>query len=346
MKRRIAAVVPALVAIVVAGCGGGHATVKAGHPCSQSDAVMQCELPSTHNSGTRAVRSIYGIDFAWSSVSAARARALGARFGASYLSTDTSKNWSRASVNAYHAAGLATVAVWETAATRAQDGFAAGVSDANAAKAQAAALGDTGAIDFAVDCPCAPSSVLGYFQGVHRVLGNRGNAYGDYAVIAYLHAHGVVGNDNWQTYAWSAGAWLPASIAPLEQYLNGSSFDNDRALRADYGQWPAPARPAVVRCYHRRMSPAACKKVRARVARDVRAAASSERAWKARGCGVLSQRVRWFRGHLRRYPHVKAKARGRALVASERAFRERSCRVFAQRERWFAARASTLERAN
>ncbi|MGH2870438.1 MAG: hypothetical protein ACRDNK_23075, partial [Solirubrobacteraceae bacterium] len=59
--------------------------------------------------------------------------------------------------------------------------------------------------------------------------------------VLYLHEHGVVGSENWQTYAWSGGAWLPKSIAPLEQYLNGALYDNDRALASDYGQWPYTA---------------------------------------------------------------------------------------------------------
>lgn len=297
----------ALLALIIAGCGGavshgktGKTLTLAGHPCSASDATMGCELPpASAGLAPRSTPSTYGIDFAWSGVSAARAKAIGARFGASYLSTDLSKNWSLAAVNAYHAAGLATVAVWETAATRATQGYAAGVWDAQQAKAQAAALGDTTAgIDFAVDCPCAPSSVLGYFQGVHHVLGDRGNAYGDYAVISYLHAHGVVGNENWATYAWSGGLWPPASIAPLEQYLNGSAFDNDRALAANYGQWPQPAKPARVlpRCFHHRLTPAKCRAVKAKVASDHRAAQASARVL----AGLLPiertmrHRIRWF----------------------------------------------------
>jgi hypothetical protein len=38
--------------------------------------------------------------------------------------------------------------------------------------------------------------------------------------------------------------WPPASIAPLEQYQLGSSVDLDRALAANYGQWPyTPPKP-------------------------------------------------------------------------------------------------------
>lgn len=253
-----AAVVVALigVACLVAACGSTRTVTTTvapaptvAHPCSPTDATMNCVLKSVPKPskvyGVSPSQRL-GVDFGWSGVSATAAKGLGARFGASYLSPDLSKNWTRALVNAYHAAGLKTVAVWESTASRAEEGAAAGRADALAAKAQAAALGNrTRPIDFAVDCDCAGPTILGYFQGVHSALGARGNAYGGYDQIAYLHAHGVVGNTNWQTYAWSGGAWLPASIAPLEQYLNGSSYDHDRAIAADYGQWPyvAPKPP-------------------------------------------------------------------------------------------------------
>lgn len=241
-----------LSAILFAGCGGSPAPRRApvaklvqnatGHACNPADAVMQCELPPAPSTLQTLTRTRYGLDFGWSDVSAASARAQGASFAASYLSDDPSKDWTWALVHSYHALGISTVAVWETGATRAQDGYAAGVSDATAARSQAAELGDlTGAIDFAIDCDCAPSSTLSYFQGVHHVLGARTGAYGGYDQLGYLSAQHVLGAWNWQTYAWSGGRWLSASIAPLQQYLNGSSEDHDRAIAANFGQWPYSA---------------------------------------------------------------------------------------------------------
>lgn len=263
MKRLAPLGVALACAFALAGCGQTHtitttatttlaastttATTTATVPqiCAPADATMNCVLQGLPAPPPRyGVKpgEQWGLDFGWSGVSAAFAKSQGATFGASYLSADSSKNWTAALVNSYHAAGLKTVAVWESTATRAEEGYAAGVADAKAARAQAAALGNkTRPIDFAVDCDCAGQSILGYFQGVHSVLGARGNAYGGYGQIAYLHAHGVVGNTNWQTYAWSGGRWLPASIAPLEQYLNGAVFDHDKAIAADYGQWPYTA---------------------------------------------------------------------------------------------------------
>lgn len=257
--RRLPTIIGAcMAALVVAACDSAHtqtatatttrtapsplATIGPTPRCAPGNVTMNCvlaKLPPPPKTYRLAPGEQYGVDFGWSAVSAARAKTMGARFGASYFSADASKNWTRALVDSYHAAGLKTVGVWETSATRAQDGRAAGIADAHAAAAQAAAVGNaTRPILFAVDCDCAGASILGYFQGVHHVLGARADAYGGRAQVLYLYQHHLVGHENWQTYAWSGGAWLPGSIAPLEQYLNGSSYDNDRAVATPYGQWP------------------------------------------------------------------------------------------------------------
>lgn len=260
MKTRLLAVLAAL-ALAAGGFGiaqlthssssvpspGTALVVPLPHACTKANFYMQCALGAPQNSLTpnTATGAIQGID-TFGPATCTLLDEVGAHFDASYFSHDPAKDWTLAAVNALHRCGKATVGVWETAATEAQAGFNAGVADAKAARAEAAAVGNTTRpIDFAVDCQCAPSSVLAYFRGVHSVLGSRDDAYADYAVINYLHAHGVVGNENWQTYAWSAGQWLPSSVAPLEQYLNGQAYDHDRALTGNYGQWPYTATPAV-----------------------------------------------------------------------------------------------------
>jgi hypothetical protein len=249
---------PLLAVVLLAGCGGGAthtvrlspAPTVVGHQCDAKDYAMQCalaQLPVPRLALPRGVQSVYGVDFAWGGPrSCSEMRAIGAHFAWSYWSYDSSgKNWTRSLVDQFHACGIATVGGWETTATRATQGYSAGVSDAIEASRQAAADGNVrDAIGFAVDCDCSGPSILAYFQGVHHVLGVRDDAYGGYYQVLYLYQHGVVGHLNFQTYAWSGGLWLPASIAPLEQYLNGSSFDNDRAIAANFGQWPyVPAPP-------------------------------------------------------------------------------------------------------
>lgn len=265
--RKLWRLLPLLV--VLAGCGGGgHKSpnpvkrpdvgrVKAviGQPCVPSDYAMQCALPSQPLTpqvantlhATRSIRAaadthLYGVDFAWGGPRSCGVwRALGVKFVIGYLSYDSGKNLGLATTQEAHRCGVATVVGWETTANRAAQGFAAGASDGREAGRQAAAIGNThDAIWFAIDFDASGPEVYSYFKGAQSVLGSRVDAYGGYRPLGYLHAHGAVGNLNFQTYAWSGGAWLPASIAPLEQYLNGAAFDNDRAVAANYGQFPAP----------------------------------------------------------------------------------------------------------
>lgn len=244
------------VVLLLAGCGGSHKTTVAhpgplqtvsGHACAPGNQAMQCvlsQLPGPPRTFSLSPVLVRGVDFAWGGPRSCTAmRGLGASFGASYFSYDTSgKNWTPGLVGAFHACGIATVGVWETTANRATQGFAAGRSDALAARSQAAAVGNTNRpIFFAIDCDCTGGQVAGYFDGVRSILPvQRIGAYGGIRPIGFLFdTHRIA--YGWQTYAWSGGAW--DRRACLEQYLNGNAFDYDRAICRDYGQWPAPKPP-------------------------------------------------------------------------------------------------------
>lgn len=120
----------------------------------------------------------------------------------------------------------------------------------------------------------------------------------------------------------------------------GRNLDESTATDAFLGINPLP------RCIGRRESRAACSAARARLARDTRAVTASQRAYTARRCPMLAQRVAWFGEHLRRYPHVRRTSRLRALGASRRVYRRLSCAVFAQRVRYFARQAAAVRQAN
>jgi len=200
----------------------------------ESSGVQPTRATLTHAPGVYA----YGIDFAWGRVRARQARKMGARFAASYLSTAASKNWTRAMIRAYHAAGLGTVCVWETTATRALARDAAGRTDARAALRQEQALGIPAsrpiyfAVDFNVSARQAPR-VASYFHGVNSVLGvKRTGGYGTYWTIRRLFKAGLI-RFGWQTSAWSGGRW--DRRAQLQQYAYYDAYDWDRAMTRAYG---------------------------------------------------------------------------------------------------------------
>lgn len=149
---------------------------------------------------------IAGIDVAWTKPPAAAIKAAGYSFAIGYLSTDTSKNLTAAFVADCHAHGIAVGAVWETTSARALAGQAAGVTDAQKANTQAAALGIPTAVPvyFAVDTDTTVAKVTGYFEGVRSSSAHPVGAYGSLAVVDGLLKAGlaVVG---WQTSAWSGG---------------------------------------------------------------------------------------------------------------------------------------------
>lgn len=340
MRFRILAAVVAACALALAGCGHhaspSHRTSGPASRCQPSDYAMGCALTAPSKLGLAVTPPVaLGIDFAWSCVNPVPANwgHSNYAFGASYLSTDPSKNWSRSCVNLWHSLGAATVAVWETSAARALDGFAAGQVDARRAAAQAAALGmpPSRPIFFAIDfdeTPAQASAVASYFRGVASVLGvSRTGAYGGYWAVKRLFDAELV-RYGWQTYAWSGGLW--DTRAKLEQYLNGSAVDFDRAIAVDYGQWPyTPPKPkphpAVLPvCVHHRMSASSCAAAKARIASDNRAAAASWRAWHRLNC---PRYLRRRNGHW-----VGVGPYGRL-----------GCGRMAQHGHFFAAKARTLE---
>lgn len=242
MKSRCLAALA--VALLVAGCGQSHATPKpppVAH-CEPADYAMQCVQAAAPVSGALQALAppvARGIDFAWGPPSAAWMRSQGYAFGASYLSYDPSKDWSRSLVDSFAARGIARVFVWETSATRALGGCGAGESDARAARSMAAPF-HARVIYFAVDFELSrTATVESYFRCTARVLGvTHTGAYGGYTTIKALFDSHLI-RYGWQTSAWSGGRL--DGRAQLYQYLNGSAFDYDRALAADYGQTPFTA---------------------------------------------------------------------------------------------------------
>lgn len=191
----------------------------------------------------------WGVDYPWTHPSAAALQASGAAFAMRYLSTDASKNLSRAEADDLAAHGIWCGVVWETTAGRALAGQAAGAADARTAAAQAAACGMPAdrPIYFAVDTDTSWSSVQAYFAGVASVLGAaRTGVYGGLRVVQGAAASGLV-TWYWQTSAWSGGVWDPR--AHLRQgggiTIGGVDCDRNTTTVTDYGQWMPGRTPTV-----------------------------------------------------------------------------------------------------
>ena len=209
--------------------------------------LFSCSAPDDPNLGddVRNVTNIrYGVDYSWARPSLSTLRSQGYTFVVRYLSHDTTgKNLSRSEADALIAAGLDIVSNWEDSATDALSGYSRGVSDAQAANAQAANCGapSNRPIYFSVDFDATPgqqAAINSYFDGVASVIGrDRTGAYGGYYVIQRLFDAGKI-TWGWQTYAWSGGQW--ESRAQLRQIQNGilsGQADKDESVAIDFGQW-------------------------------------------------------------------------------------------------------------
>lgn len=170
-----------------------------------------------------------------------------------------------AEAQAIWAAGWMLGLVWEGVAQEAEAGYPAGVAHAQAALAQADALGWPGSrpIFFVLEDPNEePSSdwptIEAYCQGVASVLGAaRVGGYGSQALLEHLLAVGLI-SWGWQVGGWSASVSTVRGMV-LYQRLStticppalAGSIDEDAVLQADWGGWdgqpvdpPVPSPPA------------------------------------------------------------------------------------------------------
>lgn len=279
---RAALLAAALVAalVLVAACGGkppaknsiGGSTVNQLTRCTPRDTTHACDL-SKHPKGAvpnvpaplsaplppRASRApklssdlaapvVFnqqrGIDFAWSCPDPRNIDGAPVDFGVSYVSPDSSKNWSKQCLDWYLYSLHRRVGInFESNGTTPADGWGAGNADAALAKQQAAYLlpGAPVVIIFSIDFDASCTQTFAYFQGVANQLPlSRIGVYGGITPVRCLFNAGLVSH-GWQAYAWSYGQWEPRAL--LEQWLNGNAWDYDRTIGADDGLWPPVAPP-------------------------------------------------------------------------------------------------------
>lgn len=183
-----------------------------------------------------------GLDYSAGRPGGAAIKAAGYDFVIRYCGQPNNpKCATRAEVADLLAHGVAVALVFESYASRASEGFAAGVADAQAAVAHQAALGIPASrpIYYAVDYDADPTVVEPYFRGVASVAGPDA-AYGSYRVVQRLQADGLAG-DVWQTVAWSRGQLLPSRdvFQRLGTVTVGDvACDVNESNAADFGQYP------------------------------------------------------------------------------------------------------------
>lgn len=157
-----------------------------------------------------------------------------------YFSNDEGKNLSHDELVDYLNNGLDVGVVWESTATRALGGAAAGTVDGKEALRQADAIGYTGKLYAAVDFDANDAqkpTLKAYQDAFNDATGGRSRAaYGGFWVIKYLKENGSI-DLMWQTLAWSGGQIYDG----VQLYQNGQSdfnggVDVNDVRVADYGQ--------------------------------------------------------------------------------------------------------------
>lgn len=188
-----------------------------------------------------------GVDYAWDHPLPAQLRAAGATFACRYVTGGPGKGLSTLEAENLSGAGIDVVAIFEQAAGRAGEGYAAGAADARTA---AAALGRISrhaaerpiyfACDFDAGGEGRTDHVMEYLRGaVHAIGWHRVGLYAGLEPITVAHSLNRC-RYLWQTFAWSGGKWSPH--AQLRQVQNdrriaGHDIDIDLAVAADFGQW-------------------------------------------------------------------------------------------------------------
>ena len=204
-----------------------------------------------------------GVDYAGGIIAAADLLAAGYTFACRYLAPGGSdlpaKQLQPAEAAQLTGGGVGIVSNWESTGIDAEQGYAAGVADAQAADAQHLACGGPAdrPIFFSLDWdedPTQDAEVDAYFTGVASVIGlARTGVYGGYWICKRLLDAGLV-TWAWQTEAWSAdpgqigpdgpdGEYLDPRVNVLQRNdlgyatIDGVQCDIDEAQTADFGQW-------------------------------------------------------------------------------------------------------------
>ena len=200
------------------------------------------------NVGSSSTTTSQGVDYSVNPPNLSALKAAGYGFVIRYVSAaGNAKNITSSEAQTLQAAGLGIIIVFESTANEMQNGYSAGVADANTAVTTATAAGAPANFFcyFACDFDAQPSdqtAINAYLDGAASVLGvSRVGFYGGYAPLKNVLDAGKA-TKGWQTTAWSSGNIDPR--ISLYQYLYnqtsaGGSYDIDEGFGSDLGQWSA-----------------------------------------------------------------------------------------------------------
>lgn len=202
-----------------------------------------------------------GIDESYSFADPVKAYAAGVRVVMLYLSQNPAKNATPAKVHALHSAKIAVFLGYEDSATRALQGYNAGLEDGQRAAQQYLALEAqvkalygysprnllfiAPAVDFDTDptqYPEIDAYLRGFAAGLAHHFGQ--GVYGEADLLDHLHAVGLLKGGGFGTYAWSQGRI--SGWDDFHQYLNnqtlaGASVDFDNLINPSrLGAWWPP----------------------------------------------------------------------------------------------------------
>lgn len=193
------------------------------------------------------------VDYSWARPDPAGIKAAGYEGVIRYLATDDRANAGKIlrpdERDRLFAADLKIGLVWETTASRAGEGFDAGVMDAQRANSMADQLGwpSTRPIYYAVDYDASWGQVSPYFAGVLSQRLRQAGVYGSYRII-----EGAAGMTGWlwQCAAWSGNGAGSGGVsvdgrrlsrhARLYQrvgYVLDNTCDENIVLADDWGGW-------------------------------------------------------------------------------------------------------------
>lgn len=163
----------------------------------------------------------YAYDYSWARPDPAAIKASGVNYVCRYLGPDkTGKCLTKAEALSLLSHGIAIIPNFESSATRAMQGYDAGVADGAYANAQGNAIGIPSNVPIIYSVDTDPGSpphpqIVAYFQGLNKAGGRPVDAYGGAGLLRALRGAGLIpaAPSGWNSNArsWDHGSTDPTA---------------------------------------------------------------------------------------------------------------------------------------